>query len=446
VLAIARETTQPLENVTELFQRYKLATTELGASQEQVLDFTKRLAQATALSGASAAETRGALIQLAQGIGTNFKAAGQELRSIQEQAPIVARIIAKAAGGEASQLLALAKAGKISAQMVFDAVRAEGARLDADFAKRKLRFEDVSTLFGIEWLQLMKRLEPMITFMVHGLTRLVKWTREWIEDGSAMNTVIAGAITAVAGLSYVFGGLALSAAAAAAPFLLLFGVIEDLVGFIRGDQSLLEEWLDKWVGKEKTERIRQQLTELSDTVKGFFAALGSGPEADMAAWRLGRAFTTVMKAAWDEISEYGALKMRSVLGDTTADLLGIRKPGESERDAAMDQVMRLKQNADTPNTEPTWAPIGQDVVPAPIIPQFRVPDYLPPALSPRLPFGGAAGPALAPTNNSVTNHITVQGNADTPVAREIATRTGDATIHALGRDRSAVGAGFGLTP
>ena len=53
------------------------------------------------------------------------------------------------------------------------------------------------------------------------------------------------------------------------------------------------------------------------------------------------------------------------------------------------------------------------------------------------------GPPLPPVIN---NNITVEGSATPAVAREVADRAGTASAAALGRDRAAVGATFGVTP
>jgi tape measure domain-containing protein len=232
---VAEDLAVPVSKIADSFLRYKLATESLNATQEETLDFTKRVTQAMILSGATSEEAHRASIQLAQGFGKNFKAAAQDLKSVKEQAPVLARLIERAVGGTPGTLLQLAHEGKISSKIVFDAVRAAGEQLDRDFAKRQKTFATIGDMMGDVWLQLMKRLKPVFVPIIDALERMVKWTREWVADGSAMNAVIAGAITAVGALTYVFGGLALSVAAAAAPFVALFLALDELVGFIRGD-------------------------------------------------------------------------------------------------------------------------------------------------------------------------------------------------------------------
>jgi len=450
---IADDLLQPLSSVTDAYLRYKLATESLGASQEEVLDFTKRVTQAMILSGATAEEAHRAAVQLAQGFGKNFKAAAQDLKSVKEQAPVLARIIERAAGALPGSLLVAAKSGKITSRLVFDAVRAAGEDLDRDFAKRQKRFEDIFNLLGNQWLQLIKELKPAFVPVIDFLERIVKWIRDWVKDGSALNSVIAAAITAVTALTYFFGGFALSVAAAAAPFLLLFGLLEDFTAFVRGDESLLEEWLDRLLGEDKVEEVRGRIQELIKLLGTFFAALAgeNSPEVEMAAWRFERA----MRGAVDRVLAYAKEKL---IG-WAQDAFGVHPQGpqaqsdvENAANKAAHPIIdwfadvsgfkddvraaRERMGVD-PYTGVPLAKAGGGLVTDTAIPE--------PVWTPPPNYAGAAGSGyVAPPN--ITNNITVQGNADAPVARDIATQTGRATAAALGRDRTAVGAVFGVQP
>lgn len=132
----AKDLHQPIKGVTEIYQRFAVATDGLALSHRELLEFTGNLQQAISLSGRSAEETRGALVQLGQGMATNFQAAGQELRSLQEGAPELAKAIAEAAGGSAGELLAMAQAGKITRELVVRAVTDMGVTLDEQWGKR----------------------------------------------------------------------------------------------------------------------------------------------------------------------------------------------------------------------------------------------------------------------------------------------------------------------
>jgi tape measure domain-containing protein len=457
---IADDLMQPVADIADGFLRYSLATESLGASQEEVLNFTKRVTQAMILSGATSAEAHRAAVQLAQGFGKNFKAAAQDLKSVKEQAPVLARIIEKAAGGVPGSLLVMAKEGKITSKLVFDAVRADGEQLDRDFAKRQKTFENMANLLGNQWLQLIKKLKPILVPILDALESIVHWIKEWVDDGSVLNAVIAGAITAVGTLTYFFGGLALSVAATLAPFAALFLVLDELVAFIRGDESYTEDLLTAWLGKNQVERFRAGLNELTDLVKQFFAALGNGPEAEMAAWRFERAMKNAVDRVWAYAEEKFIAWARRTTGvNPTGPQAKPIDPetGKPKNDSEVmawfaevtgfkDEIYAARRAAgiDPETGKPLGVAgggmVGDDVAIAPTWSAEPPPVY-------RSPYGSAntsgAGAGAAPVIN---NTITVQGNADAPVAREIANRTGNAVAEILGRDRSAVGAGFGLQP
>ena len=444
---IADDLMQPVSDITDAYLRYSLATESLGESQENVLDFTKRVTQAMILSGATAEEAHRAAVQLAQGFGKNFKAAAQDLKSVKEQAPVLARIIEKAAGALPGQLLVAAKAGKVTSRLVFDAVREAGEELDRDFTKRQKRFEDVGNLLGNQWMRLVKLLKPAFVPIINLLESIVHWIAEWVKDGSAMNTVIAGTIMALGTLTYLFGGLALSVAAAAAPFIGLFLILEDLVGFIRGDESVLGDFLNNFLGEEKTAKLRQSLEDAAKAVKDFVAAIfGDNPAVfNQAADHLQNAMTRAFRNSVDAFLKYlltpitmpagWLLKKFGIDGDTQPDVL---------TDADKKRQARL------PKLDSEGNPLGAGALPSLHPDANQVSQLLLPGGIPTLPAPVLSGTNTAPITSVgnaapvITNNITVNGNADGGVARDIATRTGQATTTSLDRDRSAIGAALGM--
>jgi tape measure domain-containing protein len=147
---IARETRSSFEGTAELYQRVGLAAKSLGQNSADLERVVTNVNRAIILSGASAKEANNGLIQLAQGIAAN-RLSGDELRSVLEQLPKVADIIAKsmtetnkALGltGEAAEvtrgeLRDLGAAGKISGEVVLKAFDdlATTEELTAQFAK-----------------------------------------------------------------------------------------------------------------------------------------------------------------------------------------------------------------------------------------------------------------------------------------------------------------------
>jgi tape measure domain-containing protein len=138
---VANRSRTAFEGVAEVYTRAALSSRRLGTSQEELIAFTERLSKATIISGASAREANAALIQLGQGLASNTLR-GDELRSVLEQLPFVADVIAEELTrsgkfGEVGrgELRELAEDGKISAEVIFDAFKTAGDKIDEAFEK-----------------------------------------------------------------------------------------------------------------------------------------------------------------------------------------------------------------------------------------------------------------------------------------------------------------------
>lgn len=116
---ISNATRSSFEATTEVYARTALAVKEMGKSQEETLRFTESLNQAVILSGASAQEAQAGMIQLSQGLASGALR-GDELRSVLEQLPAVADVIAKGLGVTRGELRQMGQEGKITADIVLD--------------------------------------------------------------------------------------------------------------------------------------------------------------------------------------------------------------------------------------------------------------------------------------------------------------------------------------
>lgn len=141
LFASANRSRSAIEATGEIYTRVALSARNLGASQQDVISVTETLQKAAVISGASAREANAALIQLGQGLASN-RLSGDELRSVLEQLPYVADLIVdylnktgqfgKISRGELRQL---GKEGKLTAQIVFDAIKNSQQQVDALFAQ-----------------------------------------------------------------------------------------------------------------------------------------------------------------------------------------------------------------------------------------------------------------------------------------------------------------------
>lgn len=134
LLDIANRSRTGFEATAQLYARTALSAKELGTSQEELLRVTETVNQAIILSGASAKEANNGLIQLSQAISSN-RLAGDELRSVLEQLPVVADIIARELGVTRGQLRELGKDGEISGAVIVRAFANARGEIQDKFAK-----------------------------------------------------------------------------------------------------------------------------------------------------------------------------------------------------------------------------------------------------------------------------------------------------------------------
>jgi tape measure domain-containing protein len=132
VFRIAQEARVGLASTAELYQRIARSAELLGISQQRVLDVTKSVSKAITISGVSATAANAAIVQLGQGLASGTLR-GDELRSVLEQTPRLARAIADGLKVPIGALRELGKAGKLSAQDVIAALESQKDVLDREF-------------------------------------------------------------------------------------------------------------------------------------------------------------------------------------------------------------------------------------------------------------------------------------------------------------------------
>jgi len=131
---IANETRVAFISAGDLYARLGRSTRDLGVSQEQLLQVTKTINQALIVSGASATEANAALIQLSQGLASGALR-GDELRSVLEQTPRLARAIAEGMGVTIGQLRTMGMEGKLTAETVIKALLSQKEVIEREFSQ-----------------------------------------------------------------------------------------------------------------------------------------------------------------------------------------------------------------------------------------------------------------------------------------------------------------------
>lgn len=119
----AQRNATPLEALVTLYSRTSGAAKDLGANQQDLLKFTDGISLAMRVSGQSAAESAGALLQLSQALGGG-KIQAEEYNSLLDAGRPILKAVASGmveAGGSISNLTRLVKDGEVSSQAFFRA-------------------------------------------------------------------------------------------------------------------------------------------------------------------------------------------------------------------------------------------------------------------------------------------------------------------------------------
>lgn len=124
--ASAMRNAAPLEALVELYSRIALVQGELGVTAERIGDLAETVALALRVSGKSAQESAGALLQLSQALGSGVVRAG-EFNSMLEGAPTILQAAAagiREAGGSVAKLRQIMLDGELSSRALFEGIAA----------------------------------------------------------------------------------------------------------------------------------------------------------------------------------------------------------------------------------------------------------------------------------------------------------------------------------
>lgn len=131
---IAQSTQTELAGNVQVFARLNSSILQMGGNQQDTLRVTDLLAKSIKLSGASAQESTAAMLQFGQALGSG-KLAGDELRSLMEAAPYLMQRLADGIGVPIGSLKSLGEQGKLTADVVVEALSSAATKINADFAK-----------------------------------------------------------------------------------------------------------------------------------------------------------------------------------------------------------------------------------------------------------------------------------------------------------------------
>lgn len=146
---IAQKTYSAWDSVLQVYQRFSDNAKTLNLTMDDTARLTETVSKAVAISGASAAAADAALVQFGQALASGTLR-GEELNSVMEQTPALAKAIAQGMGITVGELRSVAAEGKITSQEIVKALRNVEKDVDALFAKTDITIGQSLTLLNNE--------------------------------------------------------------------------------------------------------------------------------------------------------------------------------------------------------------------------------------------------------------------------------------------------------
>lgn len=247
---IATATRSGITETTDLYAKLLRSTKDVAESELDVARATEIVNKAFKAGGAATSEQTAGILQLAQGLGSGVLQ-GDELRSIRENAPLIAQAIAQEFGTTIAGIKQLGAEGELTTDRVFKAILNSGAEIEKAFAKTNQTIGDGITRVNNAFTQYIGQTDDSLSAsdrLVAGLNALADNFDKTADTVLQLAGVIAGALVGrslagmlrtlglagtalvrfgaavrtaagVSGLSAAFGGLS----AAAGPLGLVLG-------------------------------------------------------------------------------------------------------------------------------------------------------------------------------------------------------------------------------
>lgn len=345
VYSIAQETAAALGPTATLYARMTSALGEYGATQQQVANITRTVNQALRVSGATAAESASAILQLSQAFGSG-RLSGEEFNAVNEAAPRLMQALARSMGVPRGALKELAAEGKITSQVLMEAfsgdqaaqIAAEAAQIPLTFGAAFTQLENAMTRY-VGQLDQAYGVSSTLTQAISSLAMNFDAAMDSVMGLVQAFAVLAGARAigaALAGLSALRAAMLAPAAIAAA------GTAWQALGVTVGGAAM----------------SMRGLGLAGDAMGKSLLSLAGGPVA-VAVGALGLLALKV-KETWDQIEEAerrGATSIERARGSIGQGFAGAARPranieedvtrlsGLMARDAGRDQALKRHEQS-----------------------------------------------------------------------------------------------------
>lgn len=186
-------------STVELFVKLRVATEELGISEERIIGVTSKLSQALAVAGADAATTNSVIRQFSQAMASGT-VRGDEFNSLVEGLGPALAIMARESGITVGELRRMSQAGELTAEKMFEMLEASNS-LTTAFQQMEPTLESLETRFSDTFDAFLIKLGET-TLVTQGyenaLTRLTRLMEDFADVEGSLTDMAPGDIFAKA--------------------------------------------------------------------------------------------------------------------------------------------------------------------------------------------------------------------------------------------------------
>ncbi|SDY23938.1 tape measure protein [Nitrosomonas sp. Nm58] len=351
--AIALETGQSLDSIAELYTKLRI---NAGLASDESTKLTNIIARVTRIGGRGPG-VDAAIFQLQQGLASGTLR-GEELNSVMEQTPALAKAIADGLGVNIGQLRKIAEQGGLTTEVVRDALFKMESDIDRQFSKLPLTtsraFQNIRTQAIVALGKLDERLgitegfantlqaiannmQTVIALVAGGVTAL---TAVFLASAGGSGTLATGLAGVLVGLKALLSPIGLVAASLGALTTFIIANIDKTVEF-EGKTTTL--------GAVVSATWRTIKDTVADTLSAISQAVGlSGQNLNNTFRTLGSAARGMFDALLDTVN-----------GFVTAVFTGLRLIGRATGITAASLYQQFR--AAITNTRTLFTALAQDV-------------------------------------------------------------------------------------
>jgi len=179
VRRVAEETRSGIGDVADLFANLRVATADMGKTQEEVARISQTFSSALKISGADANASAGAIRQFGQALASGVLR-GDEFNSIMEANPVFMRAVADQLGVTIGEMRELAFEGALTADVIVAATEDMSDTIDSQFGTTTATLAESFQMIKNELVTLFTEIEQK-TGLFSKLAGLIKLAADNVE-------------------------------------------------------------------------------------------------------------------------------------------------------------------------------------------------------------------------------------------------------------------------